>query len=207
MIEYKRVSVRDMTRRGWSSLHAGAAETRGGLVLLFAKSGGGKSTFAAALANSGIRVADEIVFTRVVDGRVVASPLRFPLALTREAACRLQIARCNEGTPLREPWDKELYVPSSGSPDMGPVKAALFPARGASDKTGEAIRLTTGESLVRILEGCLRHRDVGTEGRADRQRAWHVACTVADVVPCYEIRVDALNHPNDAVAAVEQMSA
>jgi len=43
----------------------GAAGLRGATILIFAKSGGGKSTLAAALARNGIRVADEIAFTRL----------------------------------------------------------------------------------------------------------------------------------------------
>jgi hypothetical protein len=102
--------------RGWETLHAGAFRltSGGGVWIVMAESGGGKSSLLAELAVAGYEVvADDLV---VVDcGYCYAGPrcidLKPDAASTLEIADRLSAVRCSERARLMlEPCDGRLVI-------------------------------------------------------------------------------------------------
>ena len=71
---------------GYEAFHGSAVAVDDGVAALCARSGTGKSTLALAMAGTGLRhFADDTVAWTVVDGRVVATSLPFPVRVDRSA--------------------------------------------------------------------------------------------------------------------------
>jgi hypothetical protein len=133
-------------------LHSSLVDCGDGAVALVANNGGGKSTLAAALASSGLRIlTDDQMFLDFATRRPAATPNAValkrgswsPLLSRYPAIFQLPVSR-SEGEEIRF-----LLPPPPTERLLPPVKLIFFPRYRASAATA-AIPLTSVQAMERI---------------------------------------------------------
>ena len=200
---------------GLFSLHATLIRHDGSVVALAGNSGAGKTTTAAALSHlhGATVLVDDVVPTRVLDGRTQALVLQRPLHLARDAVERLQLELTDAHTLHAGPHGK-LAVSATrfGGTHQAPAwvdldrLVALSVTESAGDIAGGADKV-----VVAPVSGAYRLRWIvrvsnatGLPTLGARSNAYFVwAAATADSLPMIEIvRPDLLDTVSEVCAAV-----
>src|SRR5262249_12009859 len=117
---------------GYQALHAAAALTPGGALLICGQSGAGKSTTAFALGQLGFdQLADDQVVWRIDNGRPVVHPLRFSPRLRPRARAHLgssEPRRASAWSRSVSPSIAAVYLLNQGETVDGGVSVRRLPA-------------------------------------------------------------------------------
>lgn len=203
-----------LAQRGDVPLHASAVDTSQGAVLLISASGGGKSTFAAALRQKGFPIlCDEMAILRSARGGVELIPDGPSVQLTG-ASMRHLGGNPADIVPFRPHLQRyNLWLPKSGmeTPPKRPVRALIFLQLSHTVPQHQIEPVEAVSALFRLIHRLYRWRallELGTPYNGPNGLRQTALEALVQTAQAYELTCPVgLDHLSDAVAALEKMLA
>lgn len=176
-------------------IHAAALERNGGVIMLVAESGTGKSTTAWALLHHGFAyLSDELAAIDPHTLKVHPYPHALCLKSRAPGPYPLPVATLSTG--------QTLHIPTSGLPDVTarqalPLRAILFLRRESPRSRAEIARISPGEASARLYANALN-------ALAHPQQGLQPAIRIAGEVPGFAIDVGDLQLTCEAISELEK---